>query len=331
MIIAGAGIIGLSCAWRLSHCKIPVTVFDAREPGCEASWAGAGMLAPGGELSKTSPLTRMALDSLAMYPTYVESLRAESGLNIDFRRCGAIEIALSETEATLLDQRAESQALIGIPSEPTRFRNTVHARFFPNDAIVDPRHLINSLRKACAQRGVRIFQNEAVLEILENGSGVRTERGIYKDEGVLIAAGAWSNALSSGFHQPLTEPVRGHLVAWNIRPGTLNTILRRESTYLLQRTSGVLLAGSTTEHVGFDRTIDNDVVAALGERASSLLPELAGMQPSDKWVGFRPGIAGEVPQIGRVADTNVWTAYGHYRNGILLAPDTAERIVRSVT
>src|SRR5580693_4315813 len=91
MIVAGAGIIGLSCAWRLALCKIPVTVFDAGEAGREASWAGAGMLSPGGEMDVASPLAEMALASLKMYPEFVEALRDASGLPIDYQRCGAVE------------------------------------------------------------------------------------------------------------------------------------------------------------------------------------------------------------------------------------------------
>src|ERR1700760_3089350 len=103
MIIAGAGIIGLSCAWELARCRIPVTVFDAGGAGREASWAGAGMLAPGGEMEEPSPLTAMALRSLAMYPEFVAGLREASGLAIDYQRCGAVEIALNEQEAGELE------------------------------------------------------------------------------------------------------------------------------------------------------------------------------------------------------------------------------------
>src|ERR1017187_8087627 len=114
MIVAGAGIIGLSCAWRLARCKIPVTVFDAREAGGEASWAGAGMLAPGGEMDEASPLAAMALRSVGMYPEFVAALREASGVSIDYQRCGALELALDEREAMELDRRAARQSTIGI-------------------------------------------------------------------------------------------------------------------------------------------------------------------------------------------------------------------------
>ena len=331
MIIAGAGIIGLSSAWRLSSCNIPVTIFDAREAGGEASWAGAGMLAPGGEIEEASPLTDMALNSLVIYPEYVSALCEESGLDIDYRRCGAIEVALSDEEALELDARAEMQARIGIRSEPIQFHGSTHARLFPDDAVVDPRQVVTALRKACRLRGVVIREHEPVVEILAKGSGVRTTRGLYEDNGVLISAGAWSTGLVSPVHLPRAKPVRGHLISYDAPPGMLQTILRHENTYILQRKSGTIVAGTSTEHAGFDRTIDDRIIEGIRVRASQLMPELKAMQPSDKWVGFRPGIETGIPAIGRIEGTRIWTAYGHYRNGILLAPDTAERITKSVT
>jgi glycine oxidase len=331
MIIAGAGIIGMSCAWKLAGCKIPVTIFDARETGGEASWAGAGMLAPGGEIEEASPLTEMALRSLEMYPRFVDGLREESGAAIDFRKCGALEIALESDEAAVLEERAEQQASLGIRSEEARFPGAIHSRFYPDDAVVDPRQVMAALRIACVRRGVQIMEHERVLEILPDGTGVRTSTGTYRDDTVLVTAGAWSSELVSPLRLPVAKPVRGHLLSYNAPPDMLGTILRRQNTYLLQRMSGTIVAGSTTEHVGFDRTIDESIVQDIAARASCLLPALRSLPVCERWIGFRPGIESGIPQIGRVAGTNIWTAYGHYRNGILLAPDTAEQIARSVT
>ncbi len=153
MIVVGAGIIGLSCAWRLAHCRIPVTVFDRGAAGGEASWAGAGMLAPGGEMDEASPLTQMARCGLAMYPAFVESLRQASGVAIDYQRCGAVELALSVAEAEALEQRAARQAALGIRSEKASHPRGA-ARFYPDDALVNPRDIIAALRIACVRNGV---------------------------------------------------------------------------------------------------------------------------------------------------------------------------------
>jgi glycine oxidase len=330
MIVAGAGIIGLSCAWRLARCKIPVTVFDAREAGGEASWAGAGMLAPGGEMDEASPLTEMALASLECYPDFVAALREASGVQVDYQRCGAVELALNDGEAMELERRAARQSRIGIRSETTRHAGSVAARFYPDDALVNPRDIMAALRTACLRSGVSIHEREPVVEIFGDGSGVRTPLAKYRSDGVLIAAGAWSTSLVSSFALPKTRPVRGHLIAWRARAGMLPAILRHENTYLLQRDTGSLIAGSSTEEVGFVRTIDESIVRAIHTRASRLMPALGAMNPTERWNGFRPGIEEGIPAIGRIEGTAIWTAFGHYRNGILLAPDTARRIEESV-
>lgn len=324
MIVAGAGIIGLACAWRLALKGVPVVVFDAREAAAEASWAAAGMLAPGGEISEDSPLARMALASLAQYADFVSELKAASGLPIDYRACGAVEVALTQPETEALDHRARLQSHLGIASEAVAWPDVPYARFFPADALVDPREVTAALRLACTRAGVVIREHEPVLEILEAGSGVRTFRGVYSGDGVLIAAGAWSSGLRQGL--PVTTPVRGHLISYNAAPALLGPILRHKQTYLLQRTSGTLIAGTSTEFAGFDRTLDAAVVAGIHDRARSLLPDLSQMEPAAAWNGFRPGIESELPAIGRLDGTSIWTAFGHYRNGILLAPETARRV-----
>jgi glycine oxidase len=110
-------------------------------------------------------------------------------------------------------------------------------------------------------------------------------------------------------------------------PGFLGPIMRHGDTYILQRSSGLLIAGSSTEDVGFDRTLDEDVIADIRRRSELLLPELRNMTPVERWNGLRPGIASEGPMIGRIAGTAVFTAFGHYRNGILLAPETGRIMV----
>src|SRR5438874_2274068 len=171
MIIAGAGIIGLACAWRLAQRGVPVTVFDARESAAEASWAGAGMLAPGGELEEPSSLTSMALQSLAQYPAFVDELQSASGTAIDYQRSGALELAFTDVEAEELDRRAARQMAIGIRSEAATHPGSRAARFFPDDAMVDPRDVTAALRIACRRDGVSIHEHEPVSGIIGDGQG----------------------------------------------------------------------------------------------------------------------------------------------------------------
>ena len=306
--VIGGGIIGLSIAWRLSQQGATVVVIDAGGRGGEASPAGAGMLAPGGEFAGRSIWSELGRESHALYPAFVEDLVAESGIPIDYGICGAIEYGVSP------ERRAE-QAAAGINSEPS-----AGGVFYPNDGYVDPLNVLAALRAACSRRVVRI-QEGAVVAAVDS----------EKYEALVVAAGAWSGELAisvSGERIPLrrTIPIKGHLAGYSMPPGSLGPIRRRAHTYLLQRANGFTIAGSTEERVGFDTHVDEGTCRDIHAKAVELWPELAGRAPSRCWIGFRPATEDFLPQIGRFEETNVWCAYGHYRNGILLAPVTAQRV-----
>jgi glycine oxidase len=314
--IIGGGIVGASIAWRLAQRGVQVVIHEAGKLGGEASWAGAGMLAPGGEVASLEGWRGMALASARMYPDFVRELRSESGQGIDYRACGGLELAMGDAEAAELDARAARQAGIGIGSEPARHPSAAHARFYPGDAIVDPRDVMAALRVALSRRGVRI----------EEGARIADPANLSADV-VVVAAGAWSGELGVG---PPTEPVRGHLIGFRLPPGTLGPILRHHHTYLLQRSSGFLIAGTSEERVGFQREVDPPTASDIHRRAAGLLPLLGLLQPDDVWTGFRPATASLEPVIGR-RGPRTWAAYGHHRNGILLAPATAEAVAGEIT
>ncbi len=303
MKIIGAGIIGMSIAWRLAQRGLRVEIFDAGRVGGESSWAGAGMLAPGGEVDAASRLAKLTVDSLALYPDFVRELESESGLSIDFRRCGAIE-------RTADDARAHTQAALGIRSQ----RLNADEVFYPDDSVVDPREIVQALRVACERRGGEIHENHRVTKI----------------EGpVVLAAGAWSSSVETPVPIAPAFPIRGHLASYLLKPGSVPNILRAGETYILQRKSGLTIAGSSTERVGFDRSVNPEIVADIDRRARAILPMLPA--PHESWLGFRPATSSMEPQIGRLPGTEIFLAYGHYRNGILLAPITADLAVEELT
>jgi glycine oxidase len=146
----------------------------------------------------------------------------------------------------------------------------------------------------------------------------------------LIAAGAWSGSIAVvPAPIPASAPVKGHLLGYQQPSQTCNTIIRHGHTYLMQRENGLLIAGASVEHVGFDRAIDTQVVAELSAQAGFVMPHLLETSPTEVWIGFRPG-SGEI-QLGRWESGHVYLAYGHYRNGILLAPVTAERLANEIS
>ena len=129
---------------------------------------------------------------------------------------------------------------------------------------------------------------------------------------------------------PAVVPIKGHLIGFQLEPGALGPVRRQGETYVLQRSNGFLVAGSNEQDIGFDRTVDLRVCEDIHRRAAQLFPPLEHATPVKRWIGFRPRSATGDPHIGRVEGTNVWLAYGHYRNGILLTPVTAQRVADNI-
>ena len=261
------------------------------------------MLAPGGEATGQSRWDKLHVESLGMYPAFLAELTFESDLAIDFHVPGSREYPESEKDWPAMLARAERQRAIGIESIVEEGR-----LFYPGDAAVNPRDVVAALRRACSRRGVDFQENSPVSRLDD-----------VKANWVVLAAGAWSSLLLP--QAPAAFPVKGHLIGYALEPGALEAIYRRGHHYILQRQSGYVIAGSTTEHVGFDRTVEPQVVERLHRESKRVIPFLPDW-PLDAWIGFRPGSHGD-PHVGRFEDTRVWLAYGHYRNGILDAPITA--------
>jgi glycine oxidase len=236
------------------------------------------MLSPRAEFDKPSVWLDLGLESIRLYPSFVEELQAETGIDTDFRM------------------------------------------FHPQDGIVDPAALLRALHCACESRQVRIVREHvSAVEPLDYAA-------------VVIAAGAWSGQVEvNNVTLPAVTPIKGHLIGFQSEPGTLGPVRRKGETYVLQRSSGFLIAGSNEQDIGFDRTVDLRVCEDIHRRAARLFPPLEHATPVKRWIGFRPrSVDHDGPHIGRVEGTNVWLAYGHYRNGILLTPVTAQRVADAV-
>jgi glycine oxidase len=277
VLIIGGGLIGSSIAWRLVQKGVQVTIADAGNLGGEASPAGAGMLSPGAEFDQPSAWRDLGLESIRLYPSFVEELQTETGIDTDFRM------------------------------------------FSAEDAIVDPAALLRALHCACESRKVRIMR-EHVTSVEPRDYAA-----------VVIAAGAWSGQVQvNGVILPAVTPIKGHLIGFQLEPGALGQVRRQGETYVLQRSNGFLIAGSNEQDIGFDRTVDAAICEDIHRHAARLFPPLEHATPVKRWIGFRPRSASGDPHIGRIEGTNVWLAYGHYRNGILLTPVTAQRVANEI-
>ncbi|MEZ5403077.1 MAG: FAD-dependent oxidoreductase [Bryobacteraceae bacterium] len=343
VVVVGAGIIGSSIAWELAERGVDVDLVDPGPPPGQASGAGAGMLAPGAEVTEPSAWSDLALTSARSYAGFVAQLERAAGGRIDYRQCGAVELFMDDAECQLMEARARVQAGMGIESRwltarevrqylPALEIEPAGARYFPRDALVNPRDVVSLLHSLRRPRAERVTNIAAA----EDGVCVRTAGGEIRADAAVLAAGAWSSEIavrvgSKSIALDEAVPVRGHLLGLDAECGRLGPILRHGHTYLLQRRSGFLIAGATEERVGFDERIDAAAVAGILERARRLIPSLMKSGEARPWLGFRPGIAARGPAIGRVGGSRLWTAYGHYRNGILLAPGTSEFIAGEIT
>lgn len=344
VVIAGGGIIGASIAWQLARHGLSVILCDAAQTGAEASSAAAGMLSAGGEFDAPSPELQFAISSLAQYPAFISELEADSGLAIEFRQTGAVQIAFTSADLDFVTKRAATQRAAGITSAlltanelrvvaPLVRHDAIGAVHYPNDAIADPTALMRALRAALIARGVSIQAQSRVTAIAGTNNGMHAcvaDRSL-EARAAVVAAGAWSSSIavtlgSRAHHLPRSFPVRGHLLGYRLPPGSVPATIRHDHTYILQRSDGFTIAGSSTEDVGYDRTIDPGIVSNIRRRAGSLLPALASLEPESVWIGFRPGSDGPGPHLEQVESSRLWLAYGHYRNGILLAPATADLI-----
>jgi glycine oxidase len=345
VLIVGAGLIGSAIAWLLSRSGCSVVLMDAGRFGGEASSAGAGMLAPGGEYREPSPAAQFAIESLAMYPAFVRQLEKESGVPIDYRNCGAIELAYERERWHALQARAEVQRNFGIPvhllcpsslsavAPGLNSEGLFGALYYPKDACVAPTDLLRALRVLCDRGGVKLLENTPVesIDAERDRVTVRIAKQHISGRNLVLSAGSWSSLIPlsrSGAPAsiPTSVPVKGHLVGYQLPPGSLRPILRHGHHYVVQRRNGFTVAGSSEESCGFNRTVNPERIREIRAEVSSFYTPLLTKERSREWVGFRPGIEHQGPVISRVPGTKVWLAYGHYRNGILLTPATAHLV-----
>jgi len=345
-IVVGAGVIGLSCAWRAARRGARVVVLDRAEPPAGATRVAAGMLAPVGELAFGEPdLLEMTLAAADLYPGFVAELESATGMATGYARQGALHVALDRDEAAELRRVHDLQRSLGLGAEwlpPRRcrelepgltpsFNGGVHA---PGEAAVDPRALTEALLAALAAEGVEVRTGVEVAEALIEGerlAGVRTGGGEeLRAAAVVLATGAWSGRAEwlPEPARPPVRPVKGQVVELRALDGAVpcERIIGAERVYVVPRADGRLIAGATVEEQGFDTTVTAGGVLELLREAYRLLPDVAEMELVEAAVGLRPGTPDNLPLIGPGGLDGLLWATGHYRNGILLAPLTGDAV-----
>jgi glycine oxidase len=345
-VVVGAGVIGLACAWRAAQRGLRVAVVDREAPGSGATRVAAGMLAPVGEASwGEEALLDLNLASARMYPDFAAELAEASQADVGYRCCGALHVALDRDEAEELRRRHELQRALGLsarwlrasecrelePGLATAIAGGVHAR---DEAEVDPVSLTAALVRALEREGVEMIAGDGVAEALLDGdriAGVRIADGrVLRAEATVLAAGWWSGRASwlPADARPPVRPVKGQIL--NLQGPADEPLCERivatQWVYVVPRADGRVVVGATVEERGADTTVTAGGVHELLREAYRVLPDVAELELTGAFAGLRPTTPDNAPVIGRGALDGLVLATGHFRNGILLAPVTAEAV-----
>jgi glycine oxidase len=341
-IVVGAGVIGLACAWRIAERGLSVCVLERAQPGAGASGVAAGMLAPVTEAEwGAQALLDLNLDSARRWPSFAARLAERAGADVGYRPCGALVVAADRDDAEELRRLHAFQESLGLdvewlgaraaralePALSPRIAGAIHA---PHEAQADPRALTRALVAALGRAGGELRCGVDVTAL--TGHGVETVDGELRAAHVVAAAGPWSAALHAD--APPVRPVKGQILRLRRRegqPALAERLIRTPRCYVVDRPGGEVVIGATVEERGFDDAVTADGVYRLLEAAWEVLPDAGELEWVEAAARVRPGTPDNAPVIGRSAALEgiVW-ATGHYRNGILLAPVTADAVAAIV-
>lgn len=355
VIVVGGGIIGCSIAFELRRRGVGVILLERDAPGRRATWAAGGMLSPLTESCEDNPFFDLAAHSFNAYPAFVERLQEATGIDVDYRAHGKLHVVFDDESAGVLDRLAATRyaAEYGVrllsasevhALEPALTRDVVRGAFVARDHLLDNRLLGQAAAAAASAAGAQITVATGVQSVITDSGravGVRLLSGDMVTAGnVIIAAGAWSAALE-GLPRPLpVRPRAGQMFAVDTRTDrttgkqalTITHAIENDRCYLLPRSDGRLLAGATVEDNGFQRGPTVAGIGSMMAAAISVAPGIADLPIIETWMDYRPGTPDDLPIIGEDPDIRgLVYATGHFRNGILLAPATAEAVADVVT
>jgi glycine oxidase len=343
-VVVGGGVIGLGIAWRAARAGMTVTVVDDA-PGRGASWAAAGMLAPVTELHYgEDELLALNLASAARWPGFAAQVEEASGQPVGYRPGGTLAVARDADDNAALEDLYRFQVRCGLDVQRLRSRECrqLEPGLHPGirggvlaagDHQVDNRALVRALLVACERAGVRLVQGR-VAELATQGdrvTGVVLDNGETLSAGtVVLAAGCWSGGLGGLAAEalPPVRPVKGQLLYLRgpADQPLCSGNVRGLEVYVVPRGDGRVVVGATVEEQGFDTRVTAGAVHDLLRAAMELLPDVAELELVETVVGLRPGSPDNAPMLGPAGPEGLVVATGHYRNGILLTPVTADAV-----
>lgn len=346
--IIGGGVIGTALAHELVRRGRSVVVLERDSPGRRATWAAAGMLSPLGESEGHAGFLELADESLRRYAGFVHVLREATGIDVEYRTNGKLHVAFTAEEQAELERIAAGPhaarfdaALVDAAEvrrlEPELSADIGQGLLVGRDHRVNNRLLAQALASAALKGGATVRTGtpaRAVTTSHGRVTGLRLASGEQLvATHVVLAAGSWSAELEGMPGAVPVFPVKGQMLAvdgrarHNGRSGRapLERVVHGPGAYLIPREDGRILVGATVEEVGFRTGPTPRGVAGLIESAGRMLPVLEDLPLVETWAGFRPATPDRHPILGTDPDLpGLHYATGHFRNGILLAPATAQ-------
>lgn len=333
ILIIGGGVVGLSIAVELRWRGAMVTVLCG-DFQAATSHAAAGMLAPDAENITNPAMGSLCRRSRALYPEWTRKLEDLTGLNTGYWPCGILA-PVYQRKSNKVDASATAQSSYWLDQvtihqyQPGLGAEVVGGWWYPEDAQVDNRALLNVLRTAAESLGVELkdrVKAEGFLQQRGEILGVQTNRGLIHADHYVLATGAWSSQLL-----PLpVVPRKGQMLSVGVPEFTpelpLTRVLFGEHIYIVPRRNRSIIIGATSENVGFTPHNTPAGIQSLLQQAINLYPQLQDYPIEQFWWGFRPATPDELPIFGTSHCENLTLATGHYRNGILLAPITGSLI-----
>lgn len=331
-MILGAGVMGLLTARALAANGVSVALVDRFEPGCGASWAGGGILSPLRPWVYPDAVSRLVQRSVMLYADLVGALAREVGIDIEMLPSGMLYVnedpGPAATWAAKWGHACEPLDGASLPTIQVGIAESHNGVWFRGVQQIRNPRLVKALIAWASAVGIPVFANVVpMLHVQGNRVAVALngERARFEREYV-VTAGAWTNEVLRPLGVGIAvRPVRGQMLCIRATPGVLQRIVMQGDHYLIPRRDGRILVGSTLEEVGFDMRTTAAARDELLGAGKGIFPALEHFPIEAQWAGLRPGSPTGVPSIGRHPRfENLWICAGHYRNGLAMAPASAE-------
>ncbi len=321
-IVVGGGVIGMMSARMLAISGAKVTLIDQRECGHESSWAGGGIISPLYPWHYDDLTNDLSFESQAVYEELCDELHRSSGIDPQYQKSGLL----------MMDEFDSTEAKIWMERYKVDYQRHADGAFFSHVASVRNPRLLQALKIDIINKGVKIVENTQVNQLITKDDkvlGVNSSEGDLLCDNLIICAGAWSSQLLDLSDRIF--PMKGQMIIFKQCKVKLSHVILDQGRYIIPRIDGKILVGSTMEDVGFNRDVDEHIKNNLHEFAWQHIPMLENVEIEKHWSGFRPASETDKAIVDRDKNYhNLFINTGHFRNGINMAPASANRITQLI-